>query len=91
MRLLQWNFSDKELLSFIKECIELGVTSFDHADIYGDYECEEKFGDALKLDSSLRNNIEIITKCGIKDHDTVRHGETPCYIHPIANYNSIAP
>jgi len=66
MRLLEWNFSDKELLNFIKECIELGVTSFDHADIYGDYKCEQKFGDALNLDTSLRNNIEIITKCGIK-------------------------
>jgi predicted oxidoreductase len=79
MRLLQWGFSDKELLSFIKECIELGVTSFDHADIYGDYGCEQKFGDALKLDSSLRNNIEIITKCGIKKisdkfpHRTIGH------------------
>lgn len=66
MRLLEWGLSDQQLLGFIKECIELGVTSFDHADIYGDYECEEKFGDALKLDTSLRSNIEIITKCGIK-------------------------
>ena len=66
MRLLEWNLSDQELLKFIEQCIELGITSFDHADIYGDYGCEKKFGNALKLDSSLRDNIEIITKCGIK-------------------------
>lgn len=66
MRLLEWNLSDQELLTFIEQCIELGITSFDHADIYGDYGCEKKFGNALKLDSSLRDNIEIITKCGIK-------------------------
>ena len=43
MRLLEWNLSDKELLSFIEQCLDLGVTSFDHADIYGDYGCEKKF------------------------------------------------
>lgn len=66
MRLLDWNLSDQDLLNFIGQCLDLGVTSFDHADIYGDYGCEKKFGDALKLDSSLRDKIEIITKCGIK-------------------------
>ncbi|MEP0005420.1 MAG: aldo/keto reductase [Balneola sp.] len=65
MRLLEWNLSDQELLSFIEQCLDLGVTSFDHADIYGDYGCEKKFGNALKLDPSLRDKIEIITKCGI--------------------------
>jgi predicted oxidoreductase len=66
MRLLEWGLNDQELLSFIKECIDVGVTSFDHADIYGSYGCERKFGEALKLDPSLRDDIEIITKCGIK-------------------------
>ena len=66
MRLLEWGLTDQKLLSFIKKCIELGVTTFDHADIYGDYGCEKKFGDALKLDPSLRDDIEIVTKCGIK-------------------------
>lgn len=66
MRLLEWDLSNQELLGFIQRCIEIGVTTFDHADIYGDYGCEKKFGDALKLESSLRNKIEIITKCGIK-------------------------
>lgn len=66
MRLLEWKLSDQELLSLLKQCLELGVSTFDHADIYGDYGCEKKFGDALKLDPSLRDDIEIVTKCGIK-------------------------
>ncbi len=65
-RLSDWNMSNKEILRLIEDCIELGVTTFDHADIYGDYRCEEIFGDALKLKSQLRNKMQIITKCGIK-------------------------
>lgn len=66
MRLNEWNLSKTELLRFINELIEIGITTFDHADIYGDYTCEKIFGDALKNQNSLRNNIQIITKCGIK-------------------------
>ncbi|OUS18521.1 oxidoreductase [Nonlabens dokdonensis] len=65
-RLLDWNKTDQELLSFIKESMELGVTTFDHADIYGNHECEGAFGKALKLEPSLRDQMEIVTKCGIK-------------------------
>ncbi len=65
-RLLDWNKSDQELLSFLKTSIELGVTTFDHADIYGNHECEGAFGKAIKLEPSLRDQMEIITKCGIK-------------------------
>jgi predicted oxidoreductase len=43
----------------------MGVTSFDHADIYGNYSCEAMLGDVININKSLRNKIEIITKCGI--------------------------
>lgn len=65
-RLLEWNLSNKELLKLTQQIIDLGITTFDHADIYGDYQCEKKFGNALNLDKSIRNKIQIITKCGIK-------------------------
>ncbi|MGD7045172.1 aldo/keto reductase [Jeotgalibacillus proteolyticus] len=65
MRLNEWNLSKEERLSFIKEVMEKEITTFDHADIYGGYQCEELFGEALGLDPSLRKNMEIITKCGI--------------------------
>lgn len=66
MRLFEWGLSDQGLVDLINQCLEAGVTTFDHADIYGNYECEKKFGEALTLDTSLRDQIEIVTKCGIK-------------------------
>jgi predicted oxidoreductase len=64
-RLNDWNLSPQELLTFSKKAVELGVTTIDHAAIYGDYSCEKQFGEALKLDPSFRKKIEIVTKCGL--------------------------
>ena len=50
----------------IKDCIATGVTSFDHADIYGDYTTEEEFGKVLQAQPSFRQQMQIITKCGIQ-------------------------
>lgn len=65
MRMKDWKLSTQELLKLISEEIELGITSFDHADIYGNYSCEAILGDILTLKKGLRDKIEIITKCGI--------------------------
>ncbi|MCY8488219.1 aldo/keto reductase [Bacillus atrophaeus] len=64
-RLNEWNYSDRELLQFIEWCTEHGITTFDHADIYGGYTCEKLFGRALALSPSIREKIELVTKCGI--------------------------
>lgn len=66
MRMGDWKMSNQELSVFMEELIELGVTSFDHADIYGNYSCESMLGEVISLNKGLRNKIEIITKCGIK-------------------------
>jgi predicted oxidoreductase len=65
-RLRDWNLSDQQLLQLTQQAIETGITTFDHADIYGNYTCEQKFGDALTLKKELRRDIQIVTKCGIK-------------------------
>ncbi|HUN05854.1 MAG TPA: aldo/keto reductase [Aggregatilineales bacterium] len=65
MRLLQWNLSREQLIGWINTCIDLGMTSFDHADIYGSYQVEAAFGEALAASPGLRDRIEIVTKCGI--------------------------
>ena len=64
-RLMDWNMSPLQLASFIEEHIDLGVTTVDHADIYGGYQCEAAFGEALKLVPALRDRMESVTKCGI--------------------------
>lgn len=59
-------FTTDEYEQMIKDCIATGVTSFDHADIYGDYTTEEEFGKVLQQQPSLRQQMQIITKCGIQ-------------------------
>lgn len=49
----------------IEACLAQGITSFDQADIYGDYGAEELLGACLKQSPHLRDQIQIITKCGI--------------------------
>lgn len=60
------NFSTAQYEQIINQCIDIDLTIFDHADIYGHYTTEADFGKALKENSSLRNKIQLITKCGIK-------------------------
>ena len=66
MNLGQWQWNPAERLRWIEECLELGITTFDHADIYGGYTCEGLFGEALALRPSLRSQMQLISKCGIK-------------------------
>ena len=59
------NFTTKQYEQIIDHCLSIGLNVFDHADIYGHYTTEADFGNALKGNTSLRNKIQIITKCGI--------------------------
>lgn len=64
----QWGarFDTDSYINMIHACIDEGVTTFDHADIYGHYTTEEEFGNALRREPALRNRMQLITKCGIK-------------------------
>ncbi|MEP5152768.1 aldo/keto reductase [Planktotalea sp.] len=48
----------------IESCLAQGITTMDQADIYGGYEAEEIMGNAMR-GTSLRDQIEIVTKCDI--------------------------
>ncbi len=65
-RLAKWELSPEQLVGRIETCLDLGITSFDHADIYGGYRCEALFGDALARAPALRDRMQLVTKCGIK-------------------------
>lgn len=60
----------------------MGVSSFDHADIYGNYSVEALFGEALALKPALREQMQLVSKCGIKllsEHKpahTIQHYDT---------------
>lgn len=49
----------------IQSCLDQGITTFDQADIYGGYQAEAILGGALKASPSLRQRMEIVTKCDI--------------------------
>ncbi|WP_264553133.1 aldo/keto reductase [Flavobacterium sp. N2038] len=60
------NLTPKEMESMIQVCIENKITTFDHADIYGDYTTEADFGKAFKASKISREKLQLITKCGIQ-------------------------
>lgn len=83
-RMAQWGFSPQQTLAWIEQCLELGITTFDHADIYGKFTCEGMFGQALALKPSLRRQMQIVTKCGIRPQGS---GNPPARVK---HYNSEA-
>jgi len=62
----EWGMDVKERTRWIAATADLGVTTFDHADIYGDYQVEALFGEALATDPGLRHRVQLVTKCGIR-------------------------
>ncbi len=71
--------STDALVGFIEQHPDLGVTTVDHADIYGDYQCEAAFGEALKRAPHLRNRMEIVSKCGIATKARAEKYHRPLY------------
>ncbi len=65
-RLLDWGLSYLQRERLTRDVLDLGISSIDHADIYGDYSCEAAFGEVLKNNPSWRSEMQLISKCGIK-------------------------
>jgi predicted oxidoreductase len=61
----RWHTADN-VEELINTSLSEGITTFDHADIYGDHSNEEIFGNVLRKSPSLRQKMELVTKCGIK-------------------------
>jgi predicted oxidoreductase len=60
------NLNTNEMNHLIHLFLENGITTFDHADLYGGYTTEAAFGKALATSKIDRKNIQLITKCGIQ-------------------------
>lgn len=58
--------STLDMVDLMNYCLELGMSTFDHADIYGDYGTEFDFGKAFAQSGIKRSDIQLITKCGIQ-------------------------
>ncbi|MFW7381915.1 MAG: aldo/keto reductase [Oligoflexus sp.] len=80
-RLLDRSVSSSDLEKLVELCLEVGVNTFDLADIYGDYLIEDYFGGALP--AHLRTRIQVITKCGI----CLRSNQRPLHRHKFYQVN----
>ncbi|MFN4314460.1 MAG: aldo/keto reductase family oxidoreductase [Chitinophagaceae bacterium] len=63
----RWTDQDMDyskMEEIVNLCLELGINTFDHADIYGGYQAETLFGNILKNRSVKRNDVVLFTKCG---------------------------
>ena len=52
---------------FVHAALDEGANFFDHADIYGDGECETIFADAIGMNASVRERVLLQSKCGIRE------------------------
>ena len=74
------NLNTKEMENMINVCLENKITTFDHADIYGDYTTESDFGKAFASSKIAREKMQLISKCGIQmvtenRKNTIKHYE----------------
>lgn len=72
--------STKQMTALMNTCLENGISSFDHADIYGGYTTEKDFGKAFNESRISRNSMQLISKCGIQmlsenRSNTIKHYE----------------
>jgi predicted oxidoreductase len=71
------NLSTSEMVHLMHVCIENKITTFDHADIYGDYTTEAQFGKAFGESKIDRSKMQLISKCGIQHtggrNNTIKH------------------
>lgn len=67
-----WRWTDEgavttaQIEKTVNLCLELGINTFDHADVYGDGTIEEHFGKIIRNKSFKREDIVLFGKCGIR-------------------------
>lgn len=72
-------FDNRQMIDAMHHCVDQGITTFDHADIYGDYTTEGEFGNAFAKADISRDTIQLISKCGIqmkgdaRAENTIKH------------------
>jgi predicted oxidoreductase len=69
----------KEMITLMHHCVNQGITSFDHADIYGSYTTETAFGNAFAESGIVREKMQLISKCGIQYVSENRKNEVKHY------------
>lgn len=79
-------YDEGQMIEMLHHCLNAGITTFDHADIYGDYTTEEDFGNAFAKADISRDSIQLISKCGIQMKGDARPENTIKHYQYDANY-----
>ncbi|MCF0072374.1 aldo/keto reductase [Dyadobacter sp. CY261] len=67
-----WRWTDEgavtttQIEKTVNLCLDLGINTFDHADVYGEHTIEEHFGKIISNKSFKREDIVLFSKCGIR-------------------------
>jgi predicted oxidoreductase len=64
------NYNTFDMAKMIHSCVSHNITSFDHADIYGDYTNESDFGKALTESRIDRTTIQSVSYTHLRAHET---------------------
>lgn len=64
-RLVESQLSPDDIRRLMQTCLEHGITTIDHADIYGSYTAEGVWGAAMAQEKGWRDKFQLVTKCGI--------------------------
>lgn len=60
------NMDLEDVKGFVDAALASGLNFFDHADVYGGGRCEELFAQAVGMTPSLRKELILQSKCGIR-------------------------
>jgi predicted oxidoreductase len=61
---LPMSYTVEQVLQMLDVCLEAGITTLDNAENYGGFTREQLLGQALAGRASLRDQLQLITKCG---------------------------
>lgn len=68
----RWEAGKRNMEQMVNLCLDLGINTFDHADRYGNYSCEKRFGEVLAKQSFKRSDIILFSKCGVNSRPLYR-------------------
>lgn len=88
----RWQDEGAETIEKIEKvidlCLELGINTFDHADVYGNSTIEEGFGKVIRSKAFRREDLILFSKCGIRKSANGRfqiYDTSRKYIHESIN------
>lgn len=69
-RLADWQWTPQQRLAWIEGNVDIGVTSFDHADVDGSHGVAQLLGEGLALRPALRQHLQLVGSCRLSGAGT---------------------